>query len=109
MSRRRGKSAKNIDLTHFLRDRPHVLVRIGIFRTIQGHRRMPNIAMRNSHIPAVRVIRSRTEHIARLVEVKTPGIIRGRRHVLHLRTIRLKAEECLRKLKRICSHFAFIT
>ena len=70
---------------------------------------MPNIAVRNGHIPAVCVICRRTEDIARLIEVKTPGIIRSRRHVLHLRAIWLETEECLRKLKRIRSHFALIT
>ena len=103
------KSAKNIHLTHFLRDRPHVLVRIRIFRTIQSHRRMPNIAVRNGHIPAVRVICRRSKHIPSFIEIKSPGIVRSRRHVLHLRSICLEAEECLCKLKRIRSHFALIT
>ena len=100
---------KNIHLTYFFGNRLHVLVRVGIFGSIKTKWGLVDVAMRNRHVPTVRIIGRRPKHIPRLIKIKSPCIIRRRRHMFHFRTIGFETEKCLCELQGISTHFSFVS
>ena len=62
------------------------------------------VAIRNRHIPALVVVRRRSEHVECFREAKSPRVVRRRRQVLELASIRLEAVRALRELHGLAIH-----
>ena len=65
------------------------------------------IAVRNGHVPAVRIVGSRAKYVARFVETHAPGVVRSACHPFDFGTVGSESKKCLAKFERIGVVFGF--
>ena len=109
MPRRCGVAAKNIYLSDARRNGFHVFV--GVCATaavVATHAQVSRkIAVRNGHVPAVRIVGSRAKYVARFVETHAPSVVGGACHPFDFGTVGSESKKCLAKFERVSVVFGF--